>query len=155
MRNRQQSCRNKSTDKEEGDPRCLLCSYEDDFIACFSCPLRRLYCLFLISITTIVACFSCPLRLLYCLFLIFITATVAALSSPLDLTFSTKPAFWEVKGWSQIKFSPILWCPGRWHQSINTKLRTASRTTPRTKLITKSSATLKQPQYSGLWPHRN
>ena len=51
MRNRQQSRRNKSTDTEEGDPRCLLCSYYDDFIACFSCPLRRLYCLFLMSIT--------------------------------------------------------------------------------------------------------
>ena len=51
MRNRQQSRRNKSTDTEGGASRYLLCSYYDDFIACFSCPLRRLYCLFLMSIT--------------------------------------------------------------------------------------------------------
>ena len=83
MRNRQQSRRNKSTDTEEGDPRCLLCSYYDDFIACFSCPLRRLYCLFLISIT----------------------ATIAWFSSPLDLTIWTKSAFFRVKGGSNEFFT--------------------------------------------------
>ena len=50
MRNRQQSRRNKSTDT--GAPQFLLCSCYDDLIACFSSPLRRPYCLFLMSITT-------------------------------------------------------------------------------------------------------
>ena len=86
MRNRQQSRRNKSTDTEEGDPRCLLCSYYDDFIACFSCPLRRLYCLFLISIT----------------------ATIAWFSSPLDLTIWTKSAFLGVKGGSNEIFTYLM-----------------------------------------------
>ena len=51
MRNRQQSRRNKSTDTEEEDPRCLLCSYYDDFIACFSSPLcYGDYCMIFISL---------------------------------------------------------------------------------------------------------
>ena len=51
------------------------------------------------------ACFSCPLRRLYCLFLISITATIAWFSSPLDLTNSTISAFLGVKGGSNEFFT--------------------------------------------------
>ena len=52
-----------------------------------------------------IACFSCPLRRLYCLFLISITATIAWFSSPLDLTIWTKSSFLGVKGGSNEFFT--------------------------------------------------
>ena len=60
------------------------------------------------SITDTVACFSCPLRTLCCLFLISITDTVAWFSSPLDLAKWTKSAFLVVKGGSNEIFTYIM-----------------------------------------------
>ena len=51
LRNRQLSRRNKNTVNIEDLPLPYRYSYYGDFVAYFSCPLRRLYCLFLISIT--------------------------------------------------------------------------------------------------------
>ena len=99
MRNRQQSCRNKVAvtrvpirKREILDVYCVLITttllpvshvHYGNFIACFSCPLRRLYCLFLISIT----------------------ATIAWFSSPLDLTIWKKSAFLGLKGGSNEFFT--------------------------------------------------
>ena len=144
MRNRQQSRRNKSTDTEEEDPRCLLCSYYDDFIACFSCPLRRLYCLFLISIT----------------------ATIAWFSSPLDLTIWTKSAFLGVKGGSNEFFTYLTVFRGvisftyqnfllgnrvPLRKTLSTTLKTTSRTTSINPLFSTSRAT-RQPDHQTTIP---
>ena len=60
------------------------------------------------SITDTVACFSCPLRTLCCLFLISITDTVAWFSSPLDLANWTKSALLGLKGGSNEIFSYLM-----------------------------------------------
>ena len=83
LRNRQSSRRNNNTVNIGDLPLPYRLSCYGDFVAYFSCPLRRLYCLFLISIT----------------------ATIAWFSSPLDLTIWTKSAFFRVKGGSNEFFT--------------------------------------------------